>query len=99
MSQGSSCRIERDSLGTVEVPSAAYYGAQTARAIGNFPISGISVGHFPAFVREYIRVAHAAKLFVVRNARLQRIRLGFIRLLLIGSEAGKGQGEECGREE
>ena len=34
-------RIEKDSLGDVPVPSTAYYGAQTQRAIDNFPISGI----------------------------------------------------------
>lgn len=34
-------RIEKDSLGDVPVPSDAYYGAQTQRAIDNFPISGI----------------------------------------------------------
>ena len=33
-------RTERDSLGTVEVPADAYYGAQTQRARENFPISG-----------------------------------------------------------
>jgi len=34
-------RIEKDSLGEVSVPIDAYYGAQTARARENFPISGI----------------------------------------------------------
>ncbi len=33
-------RIERDSLGSVAVPAKAYYGAQTARAVENYPISG-----------------------------------------------------------
>src|SRR4030067_3506826 len=33
-------RIERDSMGLVKVPKNAYYGAQTERAIENFPISG-----------------------------------------------------------
>ncbi len=33
-------RIERDSLGEVRVPETAYYGAQTARAVENFPVSG-----------------------------------------------------------
>jgi fumarate hydratase class II len=33
-------RIERDSMGPVKVPKEAYYGAQTQRAIENFPISG-----------------------------------------------------------
>lgn len=34
-------RIERDSLGEMRVPATAYYGAQTARAVENFPISGL----------------------------------------------------------
>src|SRR5262249_37797677 len=33
-------RIERDSMGEVKVPARAYYGAQTQRAVENFPISG-----------------------------------------------------------
>src|SRR5205809_6769518 len=32
-------RTERDSMGEMHVPVAAYYGAQTARAVENFPIS------------------------------------------------------------
>ncbi|HTG82993.1 MAG TPA: aspartate ammonia-lyase [Geobacteraceae bacterium] len=34
-------RIEKDTLGSIEVPADAYYGAQTARAVANFPISGL----------------------------------------------------------
>ncbi len=34
-------RIEHDSLGAVHVPQDAYYGAQTQRAVKNFPISGL----------------------------------------------------------
>jgi fumarate hydratase class II len=34
-------RIEKDSMGSLEVPINALYGAQTQRAINNFPISGI----------------------------------------------------------
>src|SRR5215475_10691180 len=34
-------RKEKDSLGFVEVPARAYYGAQTARAVENYPISGM----------------------------------------------------------
>jgi fumarate hydratase class II len=33
-------RIERDSMGDVQVPAAAYYSAQTQRAVENFPVSG-----------------------------------------------------------
>src|SRR5215831_12832281 len=34
-------RTEKDSLGPVEVPADALYGAQTKRAIDNFPVSGL----------------------------------------------------------
>ena len=34
-------RIEKDSLGEVQVPANAYYGAQTQRAVINFPVSGL----------------------------------------------------------
>src|SRR5260370_34922158 len=33
-------RQERDSMGALEVPEGAYYGASTQRAVENFPISG-----------------------------------------------------------
>lgn len=42
-------KIERDSLGEVKVPSDAMYGAQTQRAVENFPVSGIR------FPRVFIR--------------------------------------------
>ncbi len=42
-------RIERDSLGEVRVPVDALWGAQTQRAVDNFPISGLR------FPRVFIR--------------------------------------------
>ena len=33
-------RIEHDTMGEVRLPPTAYYGAQTQRAVENFPISG-----------------------------------------------------------
>ena len=42
-------RIEKDSMGELEVPSKAPWGAQTQRAINNFPISGV---HMP---RQFVR--------------------------------------------
>jgi fumarate hydratase class II len=42
-------RIERDTMGELAVPAEAYYGVQTARAVQNFPVSGL---RFPrAFLR------------------------------------------------
>src|SRR4029078_10274848 len=35
-------RVEHDPLGDVRVPADAYYGAQTRRAVENFPISGLT---------------------------------------------------------
>ncbi len=37
-------RVEKDSMGEVQVPADALYGASTQRAVDNFPISGLSVG-------------------------------------------------------
>jgi len=51
-------RLEKDTLGEIEVPDAAYYGAQTARAIENFPISGIKPD--PHFIRAMAMVKFAA---------------------------------------
>ncbi len=41
-------RIERDSLGELQVPANALYGAQTQRAVHNFPVSGMRC--YPAFI-------------------------------------------------
>ena len=37
-------RIERDSMGEVQVPEGAYYGASTQRAVDNFPVSDLRFG-------------------------------------------------------
>ena len=36
-------RIERDSMGEMQVPDNAYYGAQTQRAFENFPVSDLKI--------------------------------------------------------
>lgn len=51
-------RREKDSLGYVEVPAKALYGAQTARAIENFPISGLRAN--PFLVRALALIKFAA---------------------------------------
>ncbi len=53
-------RTEQDSLGSVEVPADRYYGAQTARAIANFPISGIAVNTLPYVIQALAEVKMAA---------------------------------------
>src|ERR1700689_2309212 len=54
----SDVRKEKDSLGFVEVPTKAYYGAQTARAVENFPISDIHPD--PQLIRALGMVKRAA---------------------------------------
>ena len=51
-------RLERDSLGEVNVPADAHYGAQTARAVENYPISGLRA--HAELVTATIRVKKAA---------------------------------------
>jgi len=61
-------RTERDPLGELNVPSDAYYGVQTARAVENFPISGLRA--HPDLVTGTILVKKAA---AETNATLGRL--------------------------
>jgi len=51
-------RTEKDSLGEVRVPEEALWGAQTQRALENFPVSGLPMP--PAFIAAVVRVKQAA---------------------------------------
>ena len=53
-------RIEKDLLGEKEIPANAYYGVQTARALENFQLSGVSINHYPGFVEAWAIVKLAA---------------------------------------
>src|SRR3954447_2923472 len=53
-------RIEHDTLGEERVPDAALYGAQTQRAVENYPISGLR--EHPTFIRTFIMLKRAAAL-------------------------------------
>ncbi|TDX99336.1 class II fumarate hydratase [Thiohalophilus thiocyanatoxydans] len=50
-------RTEKDSLGELQVPAEALYGAQTQRAVDNFPVSGLPLPR--AFIRALGLVKHA----------------------------------------
>ncbi|MBS1800966.1 MAG: aspartate ammonia-lyase [Acidobacteria bacterium] len=52
-------RSETDSLGVVEVPASALYGAQTTRAVANFPISGLRPSPFLIRALAMIKLAAA----------------------------------------
>jgi len=64
----SSYRIEHDTMGEVRVPAAALYGAQTQRAVENFPISGS--------VLESAQIAALAR--IKKSAALANARLGVL---------------------
>ena len=63
-------RVERDSMGSLDVPQSALWGAQTQRAIQNFPSSGLRMPR--AFVRALGLVKHAA---AAANAELGDLAL------------------------
>jgi fumarate hydratase, class II len=83
-------RTEHDSMGSVQVPAQALYGAQTQRAVQNFPVSGqpVPVG----FVRALLLIKAAAatangELQVVPLARAQAIAAACEELLAMGDAA------------
>src|SRR6478752_6513263 len=54
----SATRSEKDSLGPKEIPAHVYYGVQTARAIENYPISGMRA--HPTLIRAIAMIKRAA---------------------------------------
>ena len=60
MSEIESTRLEEDLLGQVEVPSSAYYGVQTLRAMHNFTLSDVPLSAYPDFIVALAMVKQAA---------------------------------------
>ena len=53
-------RLEHDLLGNLEVPKDAYWGVHTARAVENFPITGVPIGHYRSLIKALALVKQAA---------------------------------------
>ncbi len=53
-------RIEHDLIGELGVPADAFYGVQTRRAVDNYPISGITLSHFPNVIAALAMTKKAA---------------------------------------
>src|SRR3954471_11853494 len=68
-------RLESDSMGEMRVPADAYYGAQTARAVENFPISQLR------FPRSFIRALGLIK----KHAAITNQHLGYLRPEVTGA--------------
>src|SRR5260370_28982747 len=60
MAEEAGARVERDSMGEVRVPEAAYYGASTERARQNFPISNLRLPR--RFIRALAQIKGTAAL-------------------------------------
>jgi aspartate ammonia-lyase len=65
-------RREKDSLGEIEVPAQALWGAQAQRGIDNYPISGLKP--FPAFVRALVSIKKAEAIANGETGRLDAKR-------------------------
>ncbi len=75
-------RIERDSLGEKNIPAGALYGIQTARAMENFPISGLRA--HPVLVDATVHVKRAAAL---ANRELGRLEAEVADAIVSAAEA------------
>ena len=69
-------RIEKDSLGALEVPADAYYGVQSLRAMHNFPISGQAMPK--SFIKAHALIKKAAAMTNHELAMLDAQRTGAI---------------------
>ncbi len=61
-------RVEKDSLGTRQIPDSVYYGVQTDRAVENFPISGLH--SHPRFIDAFVLIK---KSIAIVNAELGQL--------------------------
>ncbi|WP_373230241.1 aspartate ammonia-lyase [Cohnella sp.] len=80
-----SVRIEKDSLGNKEVPSSAYYGIQTLRAMENFPITGV-----PVHPQLIIALAHVKKAAAKANLELKWLPIPIARAIVQAAEEVSG---------
>ena len=71
-------RTERDLLGEKQIPSDAYYGVQTARALENFKLSGVLINHYPGFVEAWAIVKLAAARANTDVGAMKKERLAMI---------------------
>jgi aspartate ammonia-lyase len=71
-------RTEKDLLGEKQIPNNAYYGVQTARALENFQISGMTTQFYPDYVKAFAMVKLAAARANADVGRLKKDRLAAI---------------------
>lgn len=82
-------RIEHDLIGDLEIPAASLWGIHTARALENFPISGVPIGHYRNLIKAIGLVKQAAARVNVRIGGLEADKAKFIELACQEVVAGK----------
>lgn len=78
MATAQKTRTESDLLGEKQIPAEAYYGVQTARALENFKISGMTTSFYPDYVRAYAMVKLAAARANTDVGRMSKDKLAAI---------------------
>src|SRR3954453_8733588 len=71
-------RKESDLLGEKDIPADAYYGVQTARALENFMVSGVTTRFYPDYVKAYAIVKLAAARANTDVGRMKKEKLAMI---------------------
>jgi len=74
----SQTRTEKDLLGEKQIPNQAYYGVQTARALENFQVSGVTTQFYPDYIKAYAMVKLAAARANAETGRMKKERLDMI---------------------
>ena len=86
-------RLEHDLLGELSVPESAYWGVHTARAVENFNISGVPIGHYRSLVRALGFIKEASALANHELGELSAELLAPIREACIEVRDGKFDSE------
>jgi aspartate ammonia-lyase len=82
-------RVEKDLLGEKQIPKDAYYGVQTARALENFQVSGVTTRFYPDYVRAFAMVKLAAARANTDIGRMKKEKLAAIEKACLAVMEGK----------
>ena len=82
-------RLEHDLIGDYELPETSLWGVHTARAVENFPISGVPIGHYRNLIRALGLTKAAAARVNAAIGGLEKEKAHFIELACMEVAEGK----------
>ncbi len=82
-------RTEKDLIGEKQIPNTAYYGVQTARALENFQVSGVTTRFYPDYVKAFAIVKLAAARANTETGRMKPEKLAAIEKACLAVMDGK----------